>query len=263
MSKQVIKSFFPDLALSKMKGHHIWTGIKCNDLSTALVFGQGTDTGNTFTIRMNASPQGGGFYYQPGTDTPSTDLLNPVTTYVSRYKKYRPMGCKVTVTVFSQDNGQAQPEGEVSNLQVATPFMLYGFPFVFKDETSPFEYFEYSNEWTGQPGSNFTADSIPQMKYGFRRISPGLGGKNIVKYTTYWDFAKLLGLTHEQYLADQSGLFVCRTIDGDPDVLISPSVGVDLCLALADYTPALARECSVDIKIVQYGRWEAQSILAE
>jgi len=262
MSKQVIKSFFPDLALSKLKGHKIWTGIPCNDLSSSLAFLQGTTTSNTFTVVMNAKPDGGGFYYQPGTDTPVTDILNPAVTYSSRYRKYRPMGCKVTVTVFSQDNGEVAPDGSVSNIQVATPFMLYGFPFCNKDEGA-LDLFEYSNEWSGNPAEGFTAENIPQMKYGFRRVSPGLGGKNMIKYSTYWDFAKILGLTHEQYLADQSGALVCRTVDGTPETMQNPTVKIALALAIADYTPAVARQCSVDIKITQYGRWEAQSLLTE
>jgi len=203
---------------------------------------------------MNANPNGGGFYYQPGTDTAATDILNPVSTYVNRYATYRPMGCKVTVTVFSQDNGEVAPDESVSNIQVATPFMLYGFPFVYSlipgSDT-------LANTWDGTPTNAFTADTVPQLKYGFRRISPGLGGKNMIKYTTYWDFAKLTGLTRQQYLASQ--LFPCSPDDGAD----TPAVALFLCLALADYTPAVARQCTVDIKVEQYGRWEGQNLVYE
>lgn len=161
------------------------------------------------------------------------------------------MGCKVTVTVFSQDNGQAQPEGEVSNLQIATPFMLYGFPAVVTQAAN-----SYANQWDGSPSNQYTADTIPQMKYGFRRISPGLGGRNMIKYSTYWDFAKITGQTREQYLADTNWAF-------DPDgtsFSFALRNKIMLVLALADYTPAIARQCTVDIKIEQYGRWEGQEI---
>lgn len=251
LSKQTIKSFFPDIALAKLKGHHIWTGIKCNDLSTALIYQQGGATSNTISIKMNANPRGGNFYFQPGTDTAATDTLNPVETYRGRYTKYRPMGAKVTVTVFSQDNGEVAPDGSVSNIQVATPFMLYGFPFC--KETGQDN---YANQWSGAPGGGYTADTIPQMKYGFRRISGGLGGKTVIKYTTYWDFAKILGVTPGQYMADQTK-FICQPDDNATD----PAIDIMLGLALADYTPAVIRECSVDIKITQYGRWEGQQLM--
>lgn len=250
LSKQIIKSFFPDVAKSILKGHHIWTGIRCNDLSTSLVYQQGTTTSNTITIKMNANPNNGNFYFQPGTDTAAKDILNPVETYRGRYTKYRPMGCKVTVTIFSQDNGVADPIGDVSNVQVATPFMLYGFPFC-KQSTND----NYANEWPGT-SLNYTADTIPQMKYGFRKISPGMGGRNMIRYSTYWDFAKLIGVTRGQYLSDQTN-FVCQPDDGSTD----PPLDICLCLALADFTPAIARQCTVDIKIEQYGRWEGQQIL--
>jgi len=233
-----------------MVGHHIWTGIPCNDLSTALVFQQGGTTSNTITVKMNANPRGGNFYIRPGTDVANTDTLNPVETYRGRYTKYRPMGCKVILTIFSQDNGDADPIGGVASTQVATPFMLYGFPFC-KQSTND----NYANEWPGT-ANGYTADTIPQMKYGFRKISPGLGGKNMIKYSTYWDFAKILGVTKSQYLSDQTN-FICQPDDNITD----PLVDINLCLALADYTPALARQCTVDIKIVQYGRWEGQQIL--
>lgn len=235
-----------------MKGHHIWTGIKCNDISTALAWNTGV-TDNTFTIIMNGNPWSGSFYYQPGTNVPAEDTLNPVETYRDRYAVYRPMGAKVTVTVFSQDNGVADPEGEVSNTQVATPFMLYGFPFVSGlggVTTDP-----VANYWSGDPANGFTADTIPQMKYGFRRISPGLGGKNAVKYTTYWDFSKIMGFTRSQYLS--STVVTCSP----DDEAANPLYFINLALAVADYTPALQRECTVDIKIEQYGRWEGQNLL--
>jgi len=241
-----------------MKGHHIWTGIPCNDLSTALAAYQPTPgtTNNTITIRLNANPDGGEMYHQPGTDVIATDRLNPVSTYSTRYNAYRPMGCKVTVTVFSQDNGEAAPEGSVSNVQVATPFMLYGFPFVRYTDAVYGPVF--ANTWTGDPANGFTADTIPQMKYGFRRISPGLGGKNMIKYSTYWDFSKIVGYTKQQYMA-QPELFTCQPDEG-PE---SPQIEICLALALADYTPALARQCTVDIKITQYGRWEGQELHVE
>lgn len=254
LSSQTVKSFFPDIAKSKLQGHQIWTGIPCNDLSTALAYQQGTTTSNTITIRLNGNPNGGQFYTQPGTDIANTDILNPVDTYKTRYNTYRPMGCKVTVTVFSQDEGNS-PDG-TGNTQIASPFMLYGFPFYFNAGAAlP----DWANEWSGQPANGYTADTIPQMKYGFRRISPGLGGKNMVKYSTYWDFAKILGLTREQYLAQASQYVCCSPDDGSAD----PLAGIFLCLALADYTPAVARQCTVDIKITQYGRWEGQNILFE
>lgn len=253
LSKQTIKSFFPDIAKSIMKGYHIWTGIPCNDLSTALAFLQGTTTSNTFSVRMNANPNGGGFYAQPGTDTFSVDTLNPVATYLGRYNKYRPMGCKISVKIFSQDNGVANPTGGVANVQIATPFMLYGFPFVFNATTPAVE--AYANWWPGTPSNSFTASNVPQLKYGFSRESPGQGGDAMVKYSTYWDFAKILGLTRQQYLSEE--IFTCQPDDNSSN----PAVGVYLALALADYTPALARQCTVHIKIKQYGRWEGQQLL--
>lgn len=254
LSKQTIKSYFPDIALSKLTGHHIWTGIACNDLSSALAFQQGLTTSNTFTIVMNSNPNGGPFYSQPGTDTISTDVLNPVNTYMRRYNRYRPMGCKVTVTIFSQDAGNNP--ANIGNQQIATPFMLYGFPFVFQTGLSQGAL--HANTWPGTPSNGYTADTIPQMKYGFRKISYGLGGKNVVKYSTYWDFAKILGLTREQYMASDQ-----YTVQPEDDTTPSddPTWKICLALAVADYTSAVSRQCSVDIKLTQYGRWEGQQIL--
>lgn len=241
LSIQRIKTVMPDIALSKCIGHHIMVNVPCNDLSTALQ--RNTVTNNTFTVIMNGNPANGGFYYTPGVVAAIPDTLNPYQTYVTKYATYRPYGCKVSVTVHSQDGGTADP-----STQIATPFVVYGFPAVIS--TSPST--TLANMWNGGSAAGYTADTVPQMKYGFRRISPGMGGKNTVKYSTYWDFAKLLGLTKDQYMA---GNYTCSPDDGSTN----PIVPICLVLAVADYTGDQTREVSVDIKITQYGRWEGQN----
>lgn len=160
------------------------------------------------------------------------------------------MGAKVTITVITQDSGQAIP-----STQIATPFTLVGFPCVLQS----FGGSQFANQWNGQAASGYTANTIPQMKYGFRRISSGLGGSNKVVYKTYWDFAKILGLTRQQYMTQvydgDTPAFTCQPDENS----VNPAVPLVLVLSLSDYAASVERLCTVDIKITQYGRWEGQN----
>lgn len=244
LSSRILGSVLPDIGLTKLKFTYTRINNPCNDLSTDLYIGGTAGSCNTISILMNTNPNGGAvFAYPGGANFPITGTFFPTPTWTSKYTKYRPMGAKVTVTVISQDEGADNPSN-----QVASPFMVCGFPCVLIASGST----GVANGWSGV-SAGYDADTIPNMKYGFRKISPGLGGKNMVKYTTYWDFAKIAGVTREQYLSDIN--YAC---DPDTTPSVPPAFPIALILGVYDFSSSWIRKVSVNWKITQYGRWEGQ-----
>lgn len=244
MSSRVLGGVLPDIGVTKMKWSYTRVNVSCIDLDTSLYLGVTPLSNNTISVRMNGNPKGGTFLATPGSaNFTVAGNFFPVTTWTTKYSRYRPMGAKVSIKVWSQDEGNVG----ASENQVATPFTLFGFPCILDSTTTD----SYANQWTGI-ATGYTCNTVQSMKYGFSRTSPGLGGKNMVKYSTYWDFAKIMGFTREQYLANDA--FACQ-----PDSsTTAPALPVVLVLGLADYAGAVIRKCTVETKITQYGRWEGQ-----
>lgn len=244
MSTRVLGSVLPDIGVTKLKWSYTRVNINCIDMDTSLNLSSTPLNCNTISIRMNGNPKGGTFLASPGVANFSVaGTFNPVTTWTTKYSRYRPMGAKVTVKVWSQDAGST---GATEN-QVATPFTLFGFPCIWDSTTTD----AYANQWTGV-STGYTCNTVQSLKYGFSRTSPGLGGRNMVVYKTYWDFSKIMGFSKAQYGVNDG--FACQPDNNTSD----PSIPVVLVLGLADYAGATIRQCTVEVNITQYGRWEGQ-----
>lgn len=230
----------PDIAIARLDLAGVLLNLPCIDYNTALTFntGGGNNT-NGLVIMLNSNPNNGQTLWSNPT-TVTSGFFNPVNTYTSKYSKFRCHGCKVNITFIYADNGS----GAAAVDTVAKPFQVTGFPFQQGDTT-------LANYWDGTSAANYNAGNIPMMKYGFRRISSGLGGRVMVKYKTYWEIPKLCGLTDTQWLADDR--FVVSSSNNT-----RPGVQAYLALHISDFITTAAREVSVQMKITQYGRWEGQ-----
>lgn len=91
------------------------------------------------------------------------------------------------------------------------------------------------------------------MKYGFRRVSAGQGGKVKVVYDTYWSIPKLFGLTYEQFMADSR---FCSFPQSTPAT--SPQLPAFIGFHISDFNLNQVRLVSATAKITQMGRWEGQ-----
>lgn len=205
---------------------------------TASVFAPGTPSTNSFVIRLNVNPNNGTAIYSPSAVTNSA-LFNPSSTLTTRFLAYRPTGMKLTVYIMPED---------VETVALAAPIVISGLPFQMNSS--------YSNYWDGTTSPNLNCDSIFQTKYGFQRRMSGMGGKSMIKYTTYWDFAKILGVTRSQYLADSQ--VICFPATNSTN----PTIGVFLLMHISDTLPTgiARRGVTVQYKLKQYGRWEGQPI---
>lgn len=197
-----------------------------------------TQTRNMFTVILNGNPNGGSFlqYYDSSSTTP-TDIPfnpNPSSMLKSRYNTYRPMAAKVTIKVTGDS-------GDGNNV---APFKLVAFPFTSGSAS-------LSNNWDGLIASGFTPSTVEQFKYVKSATAEGRGGKSSATISYYINFAKLGGYTPQQYMADAS--VTCETI-GTND----PQFYFKLGFCVADWTPAgNPNNFNVQVKIRQYGRWEA------
>jgi len=240
VSRQRIQSLLPDVALSKLKFFCTGVGLDCTDLGTNLVNTAGAP--NFLKVHLNCNPKGGLIIEHAGTNLNGN--FNPVDTYVTKYRKYRCHGVSAKITVITQDNGLVSPVGSVSNTQIATPVLLTGFPYQSDDAT-------LANYWLDSVSGGYTANTIPSMKYGFKRLSPGLGGKSMITYKTYWSIPKIFGHTDTQWMADER--YCC-----DISTIIKPALEACMLLNLSDFTTAVTRVTSVTVQLTQYGRWEGQ-----
>lgn len=241
VSVQKINHLFPDVAITKTKTHLLALNVGAGDPNTILQNGESSN--NTLTIIMNANPGGGDIMYVPGTTTPLDTFQNPNNALAGRYAVYRPTGCKVKVRVWTQDS---------DTQDAAHPFTLFGFPCARQSLPTV-----VGNQWDGTITAGFNSVSVPAMKYGWKRTASAYGSKNMVTYEKYYDFAKILGMTKEQYLYHSGGNFICSPDDNQTN----PNIPIELVMGLTDYNTAVARQLTVDVDYEQYGRWEGQNLL--
>lgn len=209
-----------------------------------------TNPTNAVYIVMNAFPSNGPWVYAPTSGAPNVTNYNAtgVTSVMERYGTYLPIGAKVTIDFFF----------ESASVSLAPTFEVFGFPFITMiggngQPTSPSN--SYANGWDGQGvvnGSPANSEIVPQMKYGFSKRFIGGGGRSVLRYSTYWDFAKLAGLTKQQYMADNSFGFVQRVgvIPVDPPWR--------MVLGLATQGLDTTDKLMFTVRMKQYGRWQGQ-----
>lgn len=236
ISVSKIASLFPDVAISKLKFHSWLIGVNTVDADTDVVFNPAATT-NGLVVALNANPHSTTaprIYH--GTAT-TIGQFNPVQTYMSKYQTYRCHGVKITVTITAADTTE-----ELNTINAA-PLVLFGFPFQRNQNTN-------ANYWPlGETGYNYA--TIPQMKYGFRRVLPGMGGKSQLVYKTYWTMPKLFGNDKTQWLSNSN---YESSVNSDNNPSNTGYLGLWIC----DLNPNAVRQYNVDFVITQYGRWEGQ-----
>lgn len=238
-SVQRIQTLFPDIAVSRLRIAGLVLTKNCVDWNTSLAFAPGTPSTNGVIIALNSNPNGGIVVYRDAVT--DTAVYNPVLTYTSKYKRYRCHGMKLVVDVIYADNAA----GDDAANSVARPFTLVGFPFQSSDSNM-------ANYWNGSSTNAFNVSTIPTMKYGFRRVSAGMGGKVKVTYKVYWPIAKIFGITETQFMADDD--FCSFPQAGSAN----PTNTAYLAMHISDYNQTQTRVVSMNFKLKQYGRWEGQ-----
>lgn len=241
ISVQRLQTLLPDVAVCKLGIAGVIITHGCIDWNENLYFVPTSPTSysNGLIIALNANPSGGVFAYSK--NQAFNAQFNPVQTYMTKYKRYRCHGMKVTLDVIYADEAG---EDTLANV-VARPFQVTGFPFQISDSNM-------ANFWAGANTNGYNASTIPIMKYGFRRISSGLGGKVKVTYKTYWPMAKLFGLTEQQFMADD------RFCSFPQAGVTPPQLQGFLAVHIADYNANQTRVVAINVKATQYGRWEGQ-----
>lgn len=241
VSVQRLQTLLPDIAVCKLGIAGVIITHGCIEWNENLYFVPTSPTSysNGFVVALNCNPSGGIFAYSK--DQAFNAQFNPVQTYMTKYKRYRCHGTKLTIDVIYADEAG---EDTLANV-IARPFQITGFPFQISDSNM-------ANYWAGANTNGYNASTIPIMKYGFRRISSGLGGKVKVTYKTYWPMAKLFGLTEQQFMADT------RFCSFPQAGVTPPSLQGFLACHISDYNPNQIRVVSINVKATQYGRWEGQ-----
>lgn len=240
LSVQRLKSFFPDIALSKLDMANILLDTQCNDISTSAIFDVSGATGNMVVVALNSNPNGGPVLWNRNT-VPATAIMFPVLTYTSKYKRYRCFGATIAFTFTYADNAATDT---VAN-SVARPFVVTGFPFQSFDSNS-------ANYWTGAAANGFTAITIPAMKYGFKKVSGGLGGKTSITFKKFFKVSKIYGMTDNQWM--NAGDFLSFPQSN----ATNPNATAYMGFNLADLNTSQVRVVSVSMKLTQHGRWEGQ-----
>lgn len=243
ISVKKISTFLPDVAVTKMKASFLSLTVPCIDTTTPSAFNPFAlpPTGNILAVSLNSDPNGGPVVYTGANF--GTAIYNPVRTFVTKYTRYRCHAAKIRLEFIYADN--STNAAELST--VAKPFIVTGFPFQLSQPLG-------ANFWDGTSAvATYTATNIPGMKYGFQRLSSGLGGKVKVTYTGYWEVPKIYGIDNNQWLSN--GDFTSQ-----PNVFagIPPTNQAWIAFNLSDFTTSLVRNCAVSLHITQYGRWEGQ-----
>lgn len=242
LSVQRLKSFFPDIALSKLDMASILTETNCKDITQNVTWDVGGTSSNVIVVCLNSNPNGGAILWTANGIAPSTAIMFPVLTYTSKYKRYRCYGSTISFTFTYAD---VSATDTITNT-VARPFILTGFPFQSSDNNS-------GNYWDGSSGIGYNAVTIPAMKYGFKKVSGGLGGKTSISYKKFFKIAKIYGQTDSQWMNDDQ---YC-SFPQSPGTA-NPAKTAYMLFNLADINPNLVRLVAVSMKLTQHGRWEGQ-----
>lgn len=218
-------------------------------VNASMVF-SASNSGNTgFYIQMNANPNFGNMiFFNTGTLPQfSPQGQNAVS---ANHQDYMPIGCKVTIDLIPNNVATlASPEAP------APSYKLIGFPFCYSSPGS--ESAKYGNSWNGSGSSNLNPLTVPSTKYGFEKFFIGRGGPGFLRFSHYYDFSKILGISKSQYNANITD-FACPIATGSgPGAQGSnPTVALVLGLGLYDTTNAdtLQEPLAWRIRLTQYGR---------
>jgi len=232
--KQKFPNFYGDVAITKLKDHFITaSAYNATELSSAHVFN------DMQVILMNANANGGDLLSGLGATIATFQPLN-FDSLEQRYSQCRPMGAKITFRISLPDDGNTATGNR--------PLVFACFPY----QNQGTQYGNYWNQ-TNVPAMNFNADSIGQMKYGAVRRLYGEGSKPVLTFTRYFDFAKIVGRTREQYQADPNMQYDAATTN-------APTCQIKLACVISDMIAGTQRTYNPELTIVQYVRMEAAKL---
>lgn len=277
LTVQRIKSFVPDILLTKLKGVTTIRNYRMMDLDQAITtsnMGPGSNNNDTITseaiqICLNSRPNGGrAIFPGPSAFTSYSTSAAPIYAdpyptefMVNQYAAYRPYGCKVKIRIVPSDNplsvGGGSPTGPVApgpQMGEAAPYVASFLPYQQRDGGR-------GGFWDGaNTPVALSPDDIQQTKYGVRKICQGSGGKSSITFTQYFDLAKVWGQTKTQWLtSEQTRVLVTEANDINAqnphwETWLMVAIG-ELCTTANQY-----RYCNVFIETTQYGRWEGPKV---
>lgn len=231
-SKQKYPNYYGDVAISKLKDHFI-TASTYNATDLTLSHAEA----NMQVIHMNANGNAGTLLSALGTPIATFEPLN-FSSIEQRYAQARPMGMHVNFKITLPDNASTPN----------TPLVLAVFPYQTFGS-------QYGNYWNGTttPDLGFNIDSVGQMKYGFVRRLYSSGSKPAMSFSKYYNFAKIVGRTREQYLSDTNFQY-------DTSVATAPAAPIKLACIISDLVSGTVRTYNVELFAKQYCRFEASKL---
>lgn len=246
ISSITFPKFYPDNLNYTMKSHMLsetpFDAIGIHQAAIVL-----SPTGTAYRFRLNAGGSvDGTTAHQPWVfDTSNVAIsgleLSNFDMMKNRYILCRPMAAKVSIKVFLPD----------STTYANTPLCVAAFPYIAESTSGP-----YSNSWDGTSVLQLNSENIGKMKYGKVKRIYGQGSKSYTTISFYVNFAKLLGRTHEQYLADPEMAYECE----DGTSLPNPIANINLALVVSDFSAGTQRQFQMEAWITQYVRFEGTLI---
>lgn len=264
LSVKRFRDLYPDVFMTILKDNHITpVSNQRETIDVSTIVTNVTGARNCAVFVLNANPNGGLWFYDNATSVFYNP--NPSNLLEERYLVYRPMGCKIKVTVSA---GASIASANNTN---GVESWLVGFPFVTDatgsgDPATPQADAVLSNYWDQTATLGLTPNNIPDLKYGWKRHIKGRGSNPSATFSKYYSFAKLLGLTDAQYMAippqdttsATNGTYLNVTCP--TSVSVNPYTSIRLCIALADVTTPNS-SWNYEVKMTQYGRWETVKML--
>lgn len=274
LSVQRLKTFVPDIMLTKQKGtytiqNYLMTNVVDAFQLTETTPGnnESTITSNQISLWMNASPQGGRWLFggrfvgnsYSGFGVPVYAIPLASDMLTQTYNSFRPYGMKVKIRIIPADPVQVGQTGtsgpspiQLGNTSFTqSPYQLSVLPYQNTDS-------RFGNYWNElQTPFAISCENISQTKYGKKRFCPGVGGKSSVVFSEYYDFAKLFSMTKQQYMTSD---FTHTTVseNNNPATSKNTFLTPKLMIDISDYCVdgSQTRYCNVIIDTVQYSRWE-------
>lgn len=233
-TKQKFPNFYGDVAITKLKDHFITASTyNATDVTLSHAFA------NMQVILMNTNALNGDLLSGLGSTIATFQPLN-FTTLANRYSQARPMGMKVVFKISLPDDSTT-PSGN-------RPLVFACFPY----QNQGTQYGNYWNETT-TPDLDLTVDSVGQMKYGRVRRLYGQGSKPVLTFKEYFDFAKIVGRTKQQFLADPNFQY-------DTTTAAAPVCRIKLGCIISDLISGTVRVYNPEIFVTQYVRMEAAKL---
>lgn len=234
-TKQVYPNYYGDVAIAKLKDHFITSEqYEATDINTShTVLG-------CMYMNLNCNGNNGPMLFAPGTPNLQIATFQPLNMGAlrERYAQARPMGIKLRFTISLPDSGG-------SATPTSTPLCIGWFPYQNYSRA-------YGNFWneTALPDYKINCDTIGQMKYGKVKRLYSTGSVPKVTITQYFDFAKIVGRTHEQYLSDPNFIY-------DTSGSAGCIANIKLCICVNDLIVGTDRSYNPEFTAVQYIRMES------